>query len=142
MSKSYNTVHYFGQSQVAQSLNQVNAAGSSITLGSSNSGKVVTLNSTSGSLVNLGPPISGFTVEMITSAVGPHVVTAPSGTLYGSVVVGVSNSSSTLAITSGKTTLTTVTAGSVVGDRVRFVSDGTNFYVSGSVAKFNALTIA
>jgi hypothetical protein len=106
----------------------------------SQSGDLNVLDSTSGSAVQLPPASPGLNFPFVVSALGPHTITAPSSTLFGCINCAVPTVGSLINITNvtGSSVLLT-TSGSAIGDRINFVSDGTKYYVSGTVAKFNGI---
>jgi hypothetical protein len=139
MSKSHLTIHDFQSINLGSSIPQFTAAGSSITLDSSNSGDYISLNTTSGSAITLPPPVTGLNFPFVVTAVGPHTITSPiSGNIYGSLACAIPTIGSSLLTSNGGTVIST-TSGSLVGDRINIVSDGANYYVSGTVGRFNAL---
>lgn len=142
MSQSSRTIHDYRRINVGQTLLQVSPAGTAITLGNSHSGDLITLTATSGSAIRLPAPSAGLSFPFVVAATSAgHVITAPAGTLFGAVTVAVPTAGSTINVsaTGGSTTLSTTT-GSVVGDRIQIVSDGTKYFVSGSIARFNGVT--
>jgi hypothetical protein len=141
MSQSYKTVHDFQSINVGQTLVNVQPAGTSITLGNSQSGDLNTLNATSGSSVQLPVPSAGLNFPfLVTATAATHTITAPASTLFGAINCAIPTAGSTINVTNvtGSTTLLTTT-GSCVGDRFTIVSDGTSYFVSGTIAKFNGI---
>lgn len=140
MSKSALVPHDFETINVDYTITPVNFVGTSQILTVQNSGDLNVLNSTSGSVVSLPLASSGYTFPFVVSALGPHTITAPASTLFGAVNCAVPTTGSTLNVTNatGSTVLLT-TSGSTIGDRFNVISDGTNYYVSGTVSKYNAI---
>ena len=139
MSKSFLTVHDFSSINVGSIEQQVYGLGSSYTVGNSNSGDFMLLNATGGSAVILPSVSAGLDFKFIVSNTGAHTVTAPSGTLFGAVNVAISNSAVSSNLVASANGVISTTAGSAVGDRFSVLSDGTNYYVSGTVARSNGL---
>jgi len=141
MSQSYKTVHDFQSINVGQTLVNIQPSGSSITLGNAQSGDLNTLNATSGSSVQLPAPSSGLSFPfLVTATAATHTITAPASTLFGAINCAIPTAGSTINVTNvtGSTALLTTT-GSCVGDRFTIVSDGTNYFVSGTISKFNGV---
>lgn len=143
MSQEFKVLRQIKQISVAQSFVGFNTVGSSVTLGSSQSGEFILLTATGGSAISLPAPFLGLDYKFIVKATGANTITAPTASIIGSVVSAVSATSGISILTTGaaKTVLST-TAGSAIGDAFRLVADGTNYYVSGSVAAVNALKFA
>ena len=142
MSQSYKTIQRFQTISVGQTLLNVQPAGSSATLGNSQSGDLNVLNATSGSAVVLPPPSAGLNFPFLVSQTGGHTITAPTSTLFGAINCAVSTVGSTLNVTSatGSTVLLT-TSGSCIGDRFNISAvDNLHYFVSGTVSKFNGVT--
>ena len=141
MAQSYKTLHDFQSINVGQTMLNIQPAGTSVTLGNAQSGDINTLNATSGSFVQLPPPSAGLTFPfLVTATAASHTITAPASTLFGAINCAIPTAGSTINVTNvtGSTVLLT-TAGSCVGDRFTLVSDNTNYYVSGTIAKFNGV---
>ena len=139
MSQSYRTIHEFESLTVAQQALQITPAGTSVTLGNAHSGDVILLNATSGSALVLPALQAGLDYKCIVSATGAHTITAPGQLVFGNLTNAVFNTGANLTCgASGKTTIST-TAGSTVGDRLNITCDGTNYYLSGVVANYNAV---
>lgn len=111
------------------------------------SGKVSFLSSATEFVTTLPAPAAGLEFEFIVAA-------APSGADYTVVTNGSSNIIKGHVLTtdvnsatdadlevSGGDTLSFVSAKAVAGDRARFVSDGTNWFVQASCTVFDAITI-
>lgn len=139
MSQAYKTIKEYQSVSVSSTLVQVNLAGSSVNLGNNQSGEVVTLNSTGGSVVTLPFPMKGLQYKFIVSATGGHTITAPSACIYGAVCNAVSNTGASILSTGSAKTIIATTTGSAVGDSFSLVCDGSKYFVSGSVSQFNAL---
>lgn len=116
-------------------------------LTAADSGKVLFLNSATEFAVTLPTAAAGLVFEF-------YVKAAPSGASYtivsassANIIVGQIFSSDLNAAsdgdfeTSGGDTITLVDGKSVVGDRVRLVCDGTNWYATIYVSVFDAATI-
>jgi hypothetical protein len=140
MSKSFNTVHNFGQVVSAQTYDSVTFAGSSLTVTPGNSGDVIVLNATSGSAVTLPAPAAGFKANFVVGlTAASHTISAPSAVVYGNVLTA--NTTGGIAITTAKTNIAT-TAGSVIGDRISVTSDGVNYYISGFTSRYNGIALS
>ena len=138
MSQSYKVLHEFKSLTVGQTLLQVSPVGTSATLSNTQSGYLSTLNSTSGSSVRLPAPSAGLSFPFVVSALGPHTITAPASTLFGCINCAVPTTGSLINLTNvtGSSVLLT-TSGSTIGDRITFVSDGTKYFVSGTISQYN-----
>lgn len=119
----------------SQSKLQTNLAGTSITLGSAQSGDVTFLNASAGSLVRLPAPLSGLNFQFVVNATGGHVITSPSAVLRGVI----SNASTSASLLTGSTS---ISCGSAAGDYINIVSDGTSFFVSGATLTTGGSVIA
>jgi hypothetical protein len=144
MSQSYKTIHEYASISVGRTLSVINNADTAITLDTAQSGEIVVLNSTSGSVVTLSPPQSGLSYRFIVGVTGGHTITAPSASILGSVTSSVVATAANTILTSGATAKTVIstTAGSARGDSILLVSNGGAYYVSGTVQNFNAITFA
>lgn len=138
MAQAYKTIHEYQSLTVASTNLNVLPAGTNLILTSAQDGNVVLLNATAGSIVNLPSPQSGALFTFLVSATGGHVVAAPSASIYGSIMASNPTAGSSMLTTGPAKTTISTTTGSAVGDTFTLVSDGTNFYVKGSVANFNA----
>lgn len=111
------------------------------------SGKTCFLSSATEFVTTLPAPAAGLEFEFIVAA-------APSGASYTVVTNGSANIIKGHVLTtdvnsatdadlevSGGDTLSFVDAKAVAGDRARFVSDGTNWFVQASCTVFDAITI-
>lgn len=143
MAQSYKTIHDFQFLNLAQSSLNVAPLGTNIILDNTQSGDILLLNATAGSIVNLPSPSSGLSYAFIVRATGGHTISAPTASIYGAI--GCSNANpnpgtvgSTLTTGPAKTVIAT-TSGSSIGDAFTLTSDGTNYYVRGAVANYNAL---
>lgn len=139
MSQSYKTIREYQSLSVASSIIQVNLAGSSISLSNDQSGELITLNATGGSIVTLPTPSKGLHYKFIVSATGGHTITAPSACIFGAVCNAVSNTGASILNTGAAKTVIATTTGSSVGDSLSLVCDGSKYFVSGTVTQFNAL---
>jgi len=139
MSQSSKTIHDFQRINTGSAIRQIILANSSITLGGNNSNDIIVLNSTSGSNVILPTPSKGLSFPIVISNIGDHTITAPSPVIYGSLSCAIPTTGSSLLSSSASTVIKT-TSGSVIGDRIELMSDGTNYYVTGTVKQYNALT--
>jgi len=142
MSHSAKQITYFERLQVGSQNLQVTPAGAEITLGATESGETILLNSTSGSAVALPVATSGMKFDFIVSALGDHVITAPEDTIYGSISASISATDGSALLTSDGTTTISTTEGSALGDSFTLVSDGTNYFVSGTAKDFNGVVFA
>lgn len=139
MSQSYKTIHEFSSIATAQTLLAVNDASTTITLDTAQSGEIIVLNATSGSAVTLSEPEAGLSYRFIVGVTGGHTITAPAAYILGSVTAAIPTVGSSLLTTGAAKTVISTTAGSVKGDTISLVSNGSAYYVSGAVANFNAI---
>lgn len=139
MSQAFKTIREYQSLSVASTLVQVNLAGSSVSLSNAQSGEVITLSATGGSAISLPSPSKGLQYKFIVSATGGHTITAPSACIYGAVCNAVSNTAASILSTGAAKTGIATTTGSVVGDSITLVCDGSKYFVSGTVSQFNAL---
>ena len=137
MSKSYLTVHDYSALNVSSNEVQIYAANTTLNIKPPLSGDYILLNATGGSTVNLPSVSPGLQFNFIVQNTGGHAIIAPANTLYGSVSLGVANTGGNLNADSNQYIFTT--AGSCVGDAFSVLSDGINYYVSGTVAQYNSL---
>jgi hypothetical protein len=138
------TIHDFDVANLSSSVPvKVASAGASLTLTPLLTGNIVILNSTSGSTVTLPAPAAGLVFKCIVGATGGHTISAPSACIQGSISVALYSTSGSLSTSTPKTTITTgTTNGSKVGDIVNLVSDGTFYYMSGTVSTFSGFQLA
>lgn len=141
MSQRYKVIHDFRSVNLGQSQLQLTEAGSSITLSPSESGDIIALNATGGSAVALPTPLSGLMYRFIVTNTGAHTLTAPSACINGAISNAVFNTGANLATGAAKTSIAT-TAGSVIGDTITLVGNGSKYFVSGTVTNFNAVRFA
>lgn len=139
MSKSYLVPHDFQTINLGYLNDTFNQAGSSLNAGLQQSGEFITLNATGGSVVNVPSIFSGLDLTFIVSNTGAHMVTLPSGTLFGTLSYPYAGTVGNLTANGNGSIATT--SGSSVGDRIRVTSDGIKCYLSGSVGKFNAIAL-
>lgn len=139
MSKSYLIPHSFSRIDVATSIDRVVLAGNTFTATSTESGSFIILNSTSGSIVSVPNVGTGLDLTFIVGVTGGHTITCPTNTIFGSLNFPFAGTGGNL-LANGKTSISTTT-GSCVGDRLKLTCDGTNFYLAGTVSRFNALNI-
>ena len=139
MAQSYKTIHDFQFLNVDESNVNIVRAGTNKILTNLENGDVIILNATAGSIVNLPVPQAGSSFTFIVSANGAHTVAAPTASIYGSIACSIANTASNMLTTGPAKTVIATTAGSTIGDTFIVLSDGTNFYVRGSVANYNAL---
>ena len=140
MSQRSKVVHDFQSVNLGQSQLQLTEAGSAITLSPKHSGDIIILNATSGSAVTLPVPSAGLLYRFIVSNTGAHVLTAPSACINGAIAISQYSTSANLATGVAKTVIKT-TAGSLIGDQITLVGTDSKYFLSGSVALFNAFTI-
>jgi hypothetical protein len=140
MSQSSKVLHDFQSINVGSTVTPITLMGNTTTLSSLNSGDLNVLNATGGSIVLLPVASAGYTFPFVVSTLGPHTITAPNSTIFGAINCAIPTAGSLINVTNatGSTMLLT-TSGSSIGDRFSLVSDGTNYYVSGTVSKFNAI---
>lgn len=139
MSKSYLVPHDFQTINLGYLNDTFNQAGPTFSAGLQQSGEFITLNATGGSVVTIPSVFSGLDLTFIVSNLGAHTITFPSGTLFGTLGYPYAGTIGNL-IANGNGSIAT-TSGSTVGDRIRITSDGMKCYLSGSVAKFNAVVL-
>lgn len=139
MSKSYLIPHSFSRIDVATSVDRFILAGNTFTATSNESGNFIMLNSTSGSSVSVPNAGTGLDFTFIVGVTGGHTITCPTNTIFGSLNFPFAGTSGNL-LANGMTSIST-TAGSCVGDTLKLRCDGTNFYLTGTVSRFNALNI-
>ena len=140
MSKTFLVNHDFETISTQYQLANVTLAGTGVALGPQNSGLLVALNSTSGSANSLPYPTLGATFEfVVNSTSSAHSIVAPLACIVGSL----SNSTSG-PLSANATPKTVITSGVLgnVGDRVRLISDGTYFYMSGSNSAYNGWSLS
>lgn len=109
------------------------------TLTASDSGKIISLDAV-GEAITLPAPTAGFNYEFecnTTTATTDWVITATGAIIYGSAQVA-----GAVVAASAETTVTLVVAKFLPGDWVRLRSDGTNWYVEGSVVTALGCTFA
>lgn len=100
------------------------------TLTASDSGKIISLDAV-GEAITLPSPIAGLNYEFecnTTTATSDWVITATDAIIYGSVELA-----GAVEAASAETSITLVIAKFLPGDHIRLRSDGTKWYVSGSV---------
>ena len=134
MSKSFNTIHEFSNITVKKTHLTVKQAGTTLALKTDDSGDIIMLNSTNGSIISLPSPSSGINYKFIVSNTGAHSITSTSSNIYGKLMAGATGG--ILSITSAKSVIYT-TSGSMIGDDITLQSDGKNYYVSGSLSGYN-----
>jgi hypothetical protein len=139
MSQKLKSLQEFSTLTVSQTILTINPAGNALTLSKAQSGEIITLNSTSGSVITLGAPQAGLSYTFLVNVTGGHTITAPSASIYGSVTSTTDTSGNAMLTTGAAKSIISTTAGSAVGDQIQLLSDGTNYFVKGSVANFNAL---
>lgn len=141
MSQRSKVIHDFQSLNLGQSRLQLSDAGTSITLGPAQSGDIVTLNATSGSIVSLPFPSSGLVYKFIVTNTGAHTLTAPSACINGAIANAISSTNGNLATGASKTAIST-TAGSVIGDSFTLLGTGSKYFLSGNVTNFDAIRYA
>lgn len=141
MSQRSKVIHDFRSVNLGQSQLQLTHAGSSITLTPAESGDLIALNATGGSVVSLPTPLSGLMYRFVVTNTGAHTLTAPSACINGAIVNAVFNTGANLATGAAKTSIAT-TAGSAIGDSLTLLGDGTRYFLSGTVTNFNAVKFA
>ena len=141
MSQASKVVRDFTAINIEQSQLQITPANQSISLGLPQSGDLITLNATSGSAVALPTPLPGLIYQFVVSNTGAHTVTALTPCINGAVGFALSSSNANLATGAAKTAIATTT-GSSVGDSFTLISDGTKYFLRGSVTNFNAIKFA
>jgi hypothetical protein len=141
MSQRYKVIHDFQSVNLSQSQLQFTNADLSITLGAAQSGDIVTLNATGGSVVILPSPSTGLLYRFVITNIGAHTLTAPSACINGAVANSVFNTGSNLATGTAKTSIAS-TVGSAIGDSFSLMGTGTTYVLSGNVSNFNAVKFA
>lgn len=109
------------------------------TLTASESGKIISLDAI-GEAITLPAPVSGFIYEFecnTTTATTDWVITATGAIIYGSVEVA-----GAVVAASAETTVTLVVAKFLPGDWIRLRTDGTKWYIAGSVVTTIGCTFA
>lgn len=107
------------------------------TLGASDSGKIILLDAV-GEAITLPSPTSGFSYKFIataTTATSNWTIVAATNVIYGSAQVA-----GAVVAASAENTITLVVAKFLPGDWVSLISDGTKWYVDGSVVTATGLT--
>lgn len=138
MSQRSKVIHDFQALNLGQLTSQVTQAGTNITLTSSESGDIIELNSTNGSVVTLPSPLAGLIYRFIISNTGAHVLTAPSACINGAVANAIFNTGANLATGAAKTSISTTT-GSVIGDTITLIGNGNKYFLTGTVTNYNAV---
>ena len=142
MSHSYHSIHEFSSLKVANQKASVSSLSESATLGNAESGSSIVLNSTTGSTLTLPSAILGLNYNVIIAATADaHSINAGSALLLGNVSSATATDGVVMSTGAAKTTLST-TVGSAIGDSFKLISDGTNWYVSGSANTFDAAVFA
>ena len=109
------------------------------TLTASDSGKIISLDAV-GEAITLPAPVAGLNYIFecnTTTATSDWVITATGAIIYGSAQVA-----GAVVAASAETTVTLVVAKFLPGDWVRLRSDGTKWYVEGSVVTAAGCTFA
>jgi hypothetical protein len=109
------------------------------TLTASDSGKIISLDAV-GEAITLPAPAAGLNFEFecnTTTATSDWVITATGAIIYGSAQVA-----GAVVAASAETTITLVVAKFLPGDWIRLRSDGTKWYVEGSVVTAAGCTFA
>ena len=146
MSQSRFTKHSFGTAVVGSLIAQTSTLNvETITVNSyiangDDSGSVFVLGHTSGTTFTL-PPVAtseGFNVEVFVGrTAASHVIVAPTTTIVG----GLSTPTAGSVIITPKTSIS-IGSTALVGDRYRFICDGTRYYLSGLSGTTGSFTIA
>lgn len=140
MSKSFLVPHDFSTISLSFSNDTINPAGSTFTVSQLQSGEYITLNATGGSAVSVPNLFPGLDITFIVANTGAHTITAPTGTLYGTMNYPYAGTSGNL-VASANSVIST-TSGSSVGDRIKLTSDGVRCYLSGTVSAFNGVRLS
>jgi len=109
-------------------------------LANADSGKVFLLNSATEFATTLPAPKKGWEGTFIVKAApsgANYTVVAPSGAILGSISAGAADDAADTSDGSD-TTISFVDGEAVVGDYVKLVCDGTNYYIIGGLAKVAA----
>jgi hypothetical protein len=141
MSQRFKVIHDFQSLNLGQSQLQITDAGSAITLGTEQSGDIIALNATGGSVVTLPTPSNGLFYRFIVTNTGAHTLTAPSACINGAIAISQYSTSANLATGPAKTVIRT-TSGSFIGDQITLIGSGSKYFLSGTVSVFNGVTIA
>lgn len=141
MSQRSKTIHDFQALNLGQTTLDVTNVSGALSLTTSHSGDLISLNSTSGCAITLPAPTAGLTFNFVVNNTGAHALTAPSACINGAVVNAVFNTGANLATGTAKTIVAT-TAGSAVGDSFTLSANGSAYFLNGCVANHNALKFA
>ena len=109
-------------------------------LANADSGKIFFLNSATEFATTLPAPKKGWEGTFIVKAApdgADYTIVAPSGAILGSISAGAADDAADTSDGSD-TTITFVDGAAVVGDYVKLVCDGTNYYIIGGLAKVAA----
>jgi hypothetical protein len=141
MSQRSKVIHDFRSVNLGQSQLQLTNAGSAITLTPAESGDIIFLNATGGSVVTLPTPFSGLLYRFIVTNTGAHTLTAPSACINGAIAISQFNTAANLATGDAKTVIKTTT-GSLIGDQITLIGGDSKYFLSGVVSLHNAVHIA
>jgi hypothetical protein len=141
MSQRSKVIHDFQSVNLGQSLLQITNADSAITLTPKESGDIIALNYTAGSVVTLPTPSDGLLYKFIVTNTGAHTLTAPSACINGAIAISQYSTSANLATGAAKSVIKT-TAGSLIGDQITLIAKDNKYYLSGVVSLFNAISIS
>lgn len=145
MSKSFYTIHEFKAIDVASVQGSVITVTSSTrALNPADSGALIVLNRSAGATITLPAHSQGLVYEMVVGALGSYVIAAQSASIHGALNTP-SVAATAASLNTGGTAGTSMTLSStlaLVGDRVRVASDGTKWFLSGSVSAHNAAVVA
>ena len=117
----------------------IQAVSADTTLTAADSGKVFTLDAT-GEAITLPAVSDGVNFKFVSSvaATGSSwTVAATAAVIYGSIQLA-----GAISAVSAKTTITLVADKFLPGDFIELVSDGTNWYLSGSIVTAAGMTVA
>jgi hypothetical protein len=143
MSKSFLVPREFKTITVSESTLNASNAGTGVTLGNSQSGEIVFLNATGGSVVRLPEPRLGLNYTFIVSATAAgHIVTAPSATIMGALSTADGRVTVGSLVSGAAKTSILSTAGSVIGDQFNLVASDSMYFLRGSVSNYNGLKFA
>lgn len=114
------------------------------TLTASQSGKLFTLGTAGGFTTTLPAPQAGLEYEFVVK-VAPTtayiiVTKGSSNVIYGTIASGDMNAANDTSAAQASDTITFVANTAVIGDSVRLISDGTNWYAKGFTTAYNGIT--
>ena len=113
------------------------------TLTAADSGKLITLGTAGGFTVTLPKPAAGLEYEFVVK-VAPTtayiILTDSVANIIHGAVASAEDAAGSVACAAASDTITFVANKAIIGDRVKIISDGTNWYVSGFCAVQDGIT--